>query len=327
VNALVTGASGFLGRYVVAELLRRGSRVTAVVRPSTPLPSALAHESVELVRTDLRQPSTALADHLAKSDAVFHLAAALDGSWRQMFDATVLATENVLDVLRQIGWTGRFVHVSTFSVYGLNQVPPGSLVDESTPLESEPFRRDAYAWTKHIQERLVRDLRSAGGAEVVIVRPGVIYGRERQFQHPLGRRLGSTLILLGGRNIVPLNYVENTASLLAECGSHPDAAGEVFNAVDPEPLAQWQYLRHWLRAQPERVTVIPVPLALLSGIRESLRLAERMTAGRIAPPRFLDPYATTPNLRNFRYRSSRATEVLGWIPPIPLAEALRRTFG
>ena len=126
---------------------------------------------------------------------------------------------------------------------------------------------------------------------------------------------------------MPLNYVENTASLLAECAIHPNAAGEVFNAVDPEPLAQWQYLRHWLRAQPERVTVIPVPLALLSGIRESLCLAERMTAGRIAPPRFLDPYATTPNLRNFRYRSSRATEVLGWIPPVPLAEALRRTFG
>jgi nucleoside-diphosphate-sugar epimerase len=327
VNALVTGASGFVGRYVVTELLRRGFHVTAVVRPSTPLPPALAHEGVELVRTDLRQPSPALADHLAKSDAVIHLAAAVEGSWRQMFDATVLATEKLLDNLRQIGWTGRFVHVSTFSVYGLNQVRPGSLVDESTPLESEPSRRDAYAWTKHIQERLVRDLPSAGGAEVVIVRPGVIYGRERQFQHPLGRRRGSILILLGGRNLMPLNYVENTASLLAECASNPNAAGKVFNAVDPDPLAQWQYLRHWLRAQPERVTVIPVPLAVLSGIRESLRLAERMTAGRIAPPRFLDPYATTPNLRNFRYRSSRATEVLGWIPPVALAEALRRTFG
>jgi 2-alkyl-3-oxoalkanoate reductase len=327
VNALVTGASGFLGRYVVTELLRRGSRVTAVVRPSTPLPHALGHEAVEVVRTDLRRPSPALAEHLARSDAVFHLAAAQEGSWRQMFDATVLATENVLAVLRQIGWSGRFVHVSTFSVYGLNQLRPGSIVDESTPLEPEPFRRDAYAWTKHIQERLVRDLPSAGGAELVIVRPGVIYGRERQFQHPLGRRRGSILILLGGRNLMPLNYVENTASLLAECAIHPNAAGEVFNAVDPKPLAQWQYLLHWLRAQPERVTVIPVPLALLSAIRQSLCLAQRMTAGRIEPPRFLDPYATTPNLRDFRYRYSRATEVLGWTPPVPLAEGLRRTFG
>ena len=67
------------------------------------------------------------------------------------------------------------------------------------------------------------------------MRPGAIYGRERRFQWRLGRMVGDDVLLLyGGGNTMPLNYVENTASLLAECGRHPAAPGLVLNAVDPD---------------------------------------------------------------------------------------------
>ena len=325
-RALVTGAGGFLGRYLVEELLGRDHEVIGLFRPARTAAPSFERPGLTPLITDLRRPSAELRDRLAASDVVFHLAASGTGGWRELFDANVLATENLLQAMKETDWRGRLVHVSTFSVYGLNQVPPGSVIDESTPLEPAPYRRDHYTWTKVLQERVVRDSsRTSNG--LVIVRPGVIYGRERRFVHSLGRRAGSTLVLLGTRNFIPLNYVENTASLLAECGHHPRAVQQVFNAVDPQPLRQWQYLRHFLRANPERLRVVPVNPALLRTLGVALQAAEPLTAGRVSCPRFLDPYVTTPNMRRFRYASSRPTEVMGWYPPVPVAEAMRRTFG
>ena len=65
-------------------------------------------------------------------------------------------TERLLSAIERAGWKGRFVHVSSFAVYAFNQLPAGATVDEETPLEPDPGRRDDYAWTKLLQERRSR---------------------------------------------------------------------------------------------------------------------------------------------------------------------------
>lgn len=320
----MTGARGFLGRYLVRELHDRGHEVVAVVRPSSP--HNLDGGRLDVLRADLRQPGPGLSRRLQDIDVIFHLAASLGGNWRSVFEATVMATERLFEAIDRARWRGRLVHASSFAVYGLNQIPRGSLVDESTPLEPEPHRRDAYAWAKFLQERMVRERAARASLELAIVRPGTIYGRERRFQHQLGRQVGSGLVLLGGLTTMRLNYVENAASLMAECGEHPRAAGEIFNAVDPHPLRQWQYLRRWLWAQPGWTPVIPVPASLLGLAGRALILAGERTQSRVAPPRFLDPYLIAPALRDFRYGTDRPQRVLGWWPPVARDEALRRTF-
>lgn len=325
-KALVTGAGGFLGSRVVDELLRRGDELLALARSSGASAQRLAAKGVEVLEGDLRRPPAALAERLADLDVVYHLAAGVQGTWRATFDNNVTATENLVEAIRQAGWAGRFVHVSSFSVYGFNQLSAGSLVDESTPLEPEPGRRDDYAWSKLLQERVVGRLAAEPG-ELVIVRPGAIYGPERRFQYRLGRPLGDGVVLMiGGLLPMPLNYVENTASLLAECGRHPDAAGRIFNAVDPESLTQLRYLREW-RSRVGALKVVPFPLTLFRAIGAVLKAADRRTAGRIAPPLFLDPYVMGPSFRRFGYDASRAASELGWTPPVSTAEALERTFG
>lgn len=323
-RALVTGPRGFLGRHLVRELHDRGHEVVGVVRPSSP--ADLDGGPLEVLRADLRRPGPELSRGLQDVDVVFHLAASLGGNWRSVFEATVLATERLFEAIDRARWQGRFVHASSFAVYGLNQVPRGSLVDESTPLEPEPHRRDAYAWAKFLQERIVRERAASARLELAIVRPGTIYGRERQFQHQLGRQIGSGLLLLGGLTTMRLNYVENAASLIAECGEHPSAAGAVLNAVDPHPLRQWQYLRRWVRAQPGRTPIVPVPASLLGLAGRAVIRTGEHTESRVAPPRFLDPYLLTPALRDFLYGTDRPRRVLGWMPPVARDEALRRTF-
>ena len=327
-TALVTGASGFVGRYLVRELLSRGQEVIAVVRPSRELPSFATDERVEVVRADLRRPPEDLTQALRDVDRVFHLAAAVTGGWRGMFDSTVHATENLLGAMSGAEWRGRLVHVSTFSVYGYNQIPAGATIDEASPLEPEPHRRGDYAWTKVLQERLVRERAAESGWELAVVRPGAIYGAEHPFQARAGRRLGARAILLfGGRTLMPLNYVENTASLLAECGEHPRAAGEVFNAVDPDPPRQLDYLRAWRRSQPGRIGVISVPLAVVGGVQAGYAAASDLTSNWISAPGVFDRYVMAPITKPFRYATSKPTAVLGWTPPVTREEAFRRTFG
>ena len=324
-KAFVTGATGFLGRRLVAELLERGHEVTVLARPSAEPGAELA--GAHVVRGDLRRPDDAIAEAVLASDVVFHVAAVSSGNWRGMFAGTVLPTEWLLGVLRGGDWRGRLVLVSTFSVYGLNQVPEGAIVDENTPLEPEPGRRGDYAWTKWLQERMVRAFAREGEAEVVIVRPGAIYGPGRAFQERLGRRVGSRLLLLlGGRTLMPLNHVDNAASLLAECGENPAAAGEVFNAVDPDPPTQLEYFRWWRAGEGAGVLGLPVPLAVLRGFSRGYAVLERRTGGAVRAPGFFDPYVTGPVLRRFRFATDKPQRILGWTPPVDRDEARRRTF-
>jgi nucleoside-diphosphate-sugar epimerase len=323
----VTGAGGFLGRHLVAELLRAGDEVTALLRPGGDAPPELAGATV--ARADLRVPG-ALEDtvDLGGLDVVHHLAASLAPPWRLMFEANVTGTEHLLAALAAAGWRGRLVHVSSFAVYGLNQLPAGALVDEATPLEPEPGRRDDYAWTKLLQERLVRRFAAAHGeVELVVVRPGAVYGPGRTWQHRVGRQLSErAVLLLGGGNLVPLSYVENTASLLSVAGRHPAAAGAVLNAIDPDPPTQREYLARWRAAQPGPTAVFPIPLAILRLAGAGYSVAERLTRGTVSPPVLLRPYAITPTIRPFRYAPSRAQDLLGWRPPVERDEALRRAL-
>lgn len=325
-RALVTGAGGFLGRRLVADLLRAGDEVAAVVRPSRPVPPEL--EGADLVRADLRLPDSLAAADVEGVDVVHHLAASLTPPWRSMFEANVTATEHLLAGLDAAGWRGRFVHVSTFAVYAFNQLSAGSTVDEDTPLEPEHGRRDDYAWTKLLQERLVRGW-AAGrdGVELAIVRPGAVYGPGRTWQHRVGRQLSKRgVLMLGGGNRLPLTYVDNAASLIALAGRHPAAAGQTFNAVDPDPPTQREYLAQWRSARGKRTIVVPVPLAVLRLAGAAFSAAERRTRGAVSPPALLRPYVIQPTMRPFRYAPSRAHAVLGWEPPVGPEEALRRTM-
>jgi hypothetical protein len=104
---------------------------------------------------------------------------------------------------------------------------------------------------------------------------------------------------------------------------HPNAAGRVFNAIDPCPPRRWQYLRSRRRG----LLVVPVPQAALRAAGSAFA----RTGGRLPGPAFLEPYAAGPVLRSFRYETTTAHRVLGWAPdrpegvpaPAPALEAVR----
>jgi nucleoside-diphosphate-sugar epimerase len=125
---------------------------------------------------------------------------------------------------------------------------------------------------------------------------------------------------------MPLVHVDNLAALLAECTENPCAAGETFNAIDPGPPRQWRYLRHWLRAQPRTVLVVPVPGLAYRMAGRAFAGVARATSGRVPGPAALAADQLAPLVNDFRYDTTGPARVLGWTPVAVGEDALCRTF-
>jgi len=325
---LVTGAAGFLGVSVVERLLAHGHRsFRCLVRPGSRrgrLDAVLAAHSdacVEVVvgslsnRDDVRRA-------VAGVDTVLHLAASMKGAAADMVLNTVVASRNLLDALADLRPL-RIVLVSSFSVYGVADLPRGALVDESTPLERHPELRDPYTYCKLRQEELFREYRRRHGFELVVLRPGVIYGPGGGH---LSARVGFSLfgwfLHLGGSNPLPLTYVENCAEAIVAAGLRPQSAGEVYNVVDDTPPTCRAYLRRY-KAEVKPIRSMPVPYAAAQTLA---RLIERYHAhSRGQLPAVLTRYVTKTLWGGNRFVNDKL-RAAGWKQLVTRDEGLRRTF-
>ena len=93
-----------------------------------------------------------------------------------MFANTVVSSKNLLEGILLQGRPIRTVLVSSFSVYGAGDLPRGGVVDENTPLESRPEKRDLYGQCKLRQEQLFWEYHRQKRLPLTVLRPGVIYG-------------------------------------------------------------------------------------------------------------------------------------------------------
>ena len=106
VNALITGAGGFLGLYIAEQLVARGDRVRALCRGSYPELDALG---IEVVRADLRNREATMAA-CRDVDCVFHAAgvAGISIDWKDFYGINTQGTRHVVEGCRRHG-VGRLV--------------------------------------------------------------------------------------------------------------------------------------------------------------------------------------------------------------------------
>ncbi len=324
---LVTGATGFLGRYVVATAMQRGHSVRALVRPATSLPREWTGAAApETVRVDLRNPE-GLVDALRDVDVVLHLAAAKAGDLHAQLAGTVVATDNLIAAMGEAG-VERMVLTSTFSVYDWLGMSAFTVVDEASPLEPRPASRDAYCQTKLMQERRVREAEAKGLLRAAIVRPGAIYGPGETWTARLGSKLSDKLwVRTGAWARLPLVHVESCADLVVLCAEREEALGEVFVAVADALPTQRRYLGALARHTRPRPRLIRIPWTVMRCIARFGWFVNRIfLKGRAKVPQILSPASLHARCKPFRYSNEKAKRVLGWKPRYGFPEGLDRCF-
>lgn len=326
---VVTGATGFLGRYVVAEALRRGHDVRAVARPGTggSLPPELDHPRVELARVDLRS-SRGLVEAVSGADAVLHLAASKAGDMYAQYAGTVVATENLLGAMTGAG-VRRIVGVSSFAVYDYIHKRGHTTLDEDSALEKEFPARDEYSHTKLVQERLIRECARREGWDYAILRPGVIFGRDNLWCARLGISGGARRWLrIGWFARLPMSYVEHCAEAIVLAAEKPGPLALTVNVVDDDCPTQARYaseVRRRMTPRPGSLT-IPWPVARL--LARSAALTNRVLfSGRAKLPAVLVPARLHARFKPLRYSNRRLHDELGWSPRYTLGEAIDRSMG
>ncbi len=186
-NCLVTGASGFIGANLVHELIARGHRVKALLRPGSDLRGTAGAE-YERVAGDLSDRPQ-LQSALRGVDWCFHVAASYHlwlPDYRPMYTANVDGTRNVIEAATAAGCS-RIVYTSTVGCIGLPKASHGALIptDENTPV-SESQMSNHYKLSKWRAEVVAREL-AAAGAPVVIVNPSAPVGPRDVKPTPTGQ--------------------------------------------------------------------------------------------------------------------------------------------
>jgi nucleoside-diphosphate-sugar epimerase len=315
-KALVTGATGFLGRRIVRRLLGDGIAVRALVRPGRGAHAA----DVEVCEGDLCD-DTAVAAAVTGVDWVVHAGARVDttGPWESFAEANIRGTRRVIRAARAAG-VRRIVHISSLGVYAVER--DGVTITEDSPYERESSARGHYSRSKLAADRLALS-EAARGAPVVVLRPGLLYGPGRR--PPLARQsvtvAGIRWILASPEYRLPMTYTDNVADAVVLALTCADAVGEAFTLVD-DNVRQADYLPAYRRASGEqwRAVFLPVPLVAAAALvlERGLRLARRRS-----PITYHQVRRATDSAF---YDCPRAERVLGWQPAIGLQEGLRRTF-
>ena len=321
VDALVTGAAGFLGKRVVAALRERGQSVRVLVR--RPVDTWKSDSGVQVVLGDLGDPR--MVDHaVGGARVVYHVGAAMKGSARDFDAGTRWGTRNIIDACVRHG-TQRLVYVSSLSVMDHAGRDPGMKLVESSAFEPFPERRGAYTQTKLVAENMVRDAIATRNLQAVIIRPGQIFGPGAERVTPNGTlALAGRWVAVGeGTQTIPVVYVDDVVDALLLAAEAPAAVGGTFNVVDPEVVTQQQYLDRVQKKLGSELKVVRVPVGVFMGLGYGVETLGKLLKRDVPLTRYR--VRSLRPLANFDLTAAR--DRLGWTPKVGVRQGLDRTFG
>lgn len=323
-RAFVTGGTGFLGRRVVRRLVERGDEVFALAREGSRSKDLVA-AGATVVGGDLGDIGPVL-DRVAECDVVYHVGARVQshGQWDEFFRVNVEATQRLMDAALA-GKAKRFVHVSSLGIFEIDR--DGLNITDTSDYDRRPTLRGFYTRSKIDADRLACSAARAG-RNVVVVRPGLLYGPDHPQQSVfLGRvkkflRPDLLLVVSTPGYLLPLTYIENAADAVILAGVTEGIDGSIFNVIDDPGLTQGEYFRtlSHVRARPLRVMYLPV--WLLAPAVKAVDKLHRLVKRRPWAP----AYQLLRSERSTRYATDAATARLGWKPRVELSQALEESL-
>jgi dihydroflavonol-4-reductase len=305
----VTGATGFIGRHLVARLAASGRRVRAIVRPgSRHMPPPEAHDTRVVALTDARLPAA-----LEDVDIVVHLAGCVRA--RSVDEFTRTNVDGTRAVARGAAAAGAWlVHVSSLAAAG--PAPPTAPRDE----HDRPAPITPYGVSKLDGERAVVD---TDRLRWTILRPGVVYGPQDASVLTLFRMADRGLLPLVGRPTAAYTFIHIDDMIRAlEAAIDTPSNGRVIFVGHALPVTARSLVEQIRAAVGRQSLIVPVPLVVTRAAAALCELTTQVT-GRLLP---LDRwrYAELASA-GFVCRVDLMRELLRVEAQVGLAEGLART--
>lgn len=321
-KALVTGGGGFLGQYIVEQLVARGDQVRNVSRSYY---SELDALGVESIQGDLRDPQTA-ANACQGVDVVFHTAAVAGiwGPWDHYHGINTLATHNIVSGCLT-HHVPKLVFTSSPSVTFDGSDQRG--VDESAPYPARWLCH--YPHTKALAEQHVLEANDTNGLMTCSLRPHLIWGPRDRHLIPrlLERARSGKLRRVGdGANMVDMIYVENAAMahLQAADGLEPGApvCGRAYFISQGEPVNCWDWINQILG-----LAGLP-PMTKSISFRTAWRIGASMEAAygllRLKSEPRMTRFLAAQLAKDHYFDIRRAVDDFGYHPHVSTEEGMQR---
>jgi predicted dehydrogenase/nucleoside-diphosphate-sugar epimerase len=238
---LVLGATGFIGKELVRQLVEAGHSVRLLARSAGNLPADLRTSAVECLVGDLMNRED-LRRAMAGIECVFHLARANVKTWADYQEFEIGATRQVAECALEAG-VKRFVYTGTIDSYYAGR--RAGTITEETPLDPKIEDRNLYARAKAESEKLLLAMHRERGLPLTILRPGIVIGRGGSpFHWGVGMWWNDAICQIwgDGRNKLPLVLVEDVAKGLIAAMEKPGIEGRSFNLVGDPCLSGQEYL-------------------------------------------------------------------------------------
>jgi nucleoside-diphosphate-sugar epimerase len=304
----VTGATGFIGRHLTAELVARGVDVRAIIRPGSRSPSP---RGAKVVSAPLEAPR--LNEAFAGVDAVVHLAGVVSAVNADTYSA--VNTEGTRAVAAASAAAGaRLVHISSLAAAGPAPASaPRTEADIDAPITP-------YGRSKLESEGA---LRTFPALQWTVLRPGVVYGPGDRAVLPLFKMAARRIVPLVGRPDAAYTfvYIGDVVRAIVAALEKP-AAGATFFVGHRDPVTPRHLLETIQGVLGRGGALVPLPMSMAWIAAQACDVLGRAT-GRpmlINRPRYAE--LASPG---FVCRVDRLQDGLGVTASVDLATGIAKT--
>ena len=307
-KVLITGANGFIGNKLMAHYQAQGIPVVGV---------DLSGNGEDIFQGDIGQPET-ISQLLQECDVVVHTAALVSNSIADadMWRVNVLATRNLIAAAEKHK-VRRFVQISSIVAYGNSAV--GEL-DEEQPVHADG---GSYVLTKLASEHAVLAATANSPMELVIIRPGDVYGpgsRPWVLLPIEAINKGQFMLPAKGQGFFRPIFISDLIRGIALAVSTKEAAGEIFNLSCEGYMTTAEFFSHHYQWMNKRG-----PLKVSTG----LAMFAASAATKLAQMTGGVNEASTATIVQLCTKSwfsiAKAERVLGWKPEVSFEDGMQQS--
>jgi len=307
-KVLITGANGFIGNQLMQYYKTQGIATVGV---------DLQGNGDDIIQGDIAQPET-ISEQLKDCDVVVHTAALVSNAMADadMWRVNVQATGNLVAAAEKYK-VRRFVQISSIVAYGNSA--EGEL-DETQPVHADG---GSYVLTKLASEHAVLTATANSPMELVIIRPGDVYGPGSRpwIILPIEAiNKGQFMLPAKGEGFFRPVYIDDLIRGIALAVSTQEASGEIFNLSCEGYISTKEFFSHHYRWMNKRG-----PLT----VSTRLALIAAAAATKIANLTGGVNEASTATVTQLCTKSwfsiAKAEKLLGWKPEMPFEEGMQRS--